>query len=64
MDTAPVAAFAKDLEGRYLYANRYLLATLGKHMGSDWRGKTDADFWPPEAAACLRALRPPRFRPS
>ena len=55
MDTAPVAAFAKDLEGRYLYANRYLLATLGKHMGSDWRGKTDADFWPPEAAAVLRA---------
>ena len=55
MDAAPVAAFAKDLEGRYLYANPYLLATLGKHMGTDWVGKTDADFWPPEAAALLRA---------
>lgn len=55
MDAAPVAAFAKDLEGRYLYANPYLLATLGKHMGPDWRGKTDADFWPPDAAAFLRA---------
>ena len=54
-DAAPVAAFAKDRDGRYLYANRHLLATLGKHMGSDWRGKTDAAFWPPEAAAFLRA---------
>lgn len=55
MDTAPVAAFAKDATGRYLYANPYFLATMGMHMGSDWRGKTDADTWPPAAAAMVRA---------
>jgi PAS domain S-box-containing protein len=54
MEALPVAAFVKDLDGRYVYANRYLLATLGRHMGSDWRGKTDADMWPPEAAAAVR----------
>jgi PAS domain S-box-containing protein len=54
MEALPVAAFVKDLDGRYIYANRYLLATLGRHMGSNWHGKTDADMWPPEAAAAVR----------
>ena len=55
MEAAPVAAFVKDPDGRYVYANPYLLATLGKQMGSEWYGKTDADMWPPEAAAMIRA---------
>jgi len=55
MDKAPVAAFAKDGAGRYIYANPYFLATMGSHMGSDWQGKTDTDLWPPIAAAVVRA---------
>ena len=54
MQAAPVAAFAKDADGRYQFANAFLLATMGKYMGTDWRGKTDADFWPPDAAALMR----------
>lgn len=52
-DAAPVAAFAKDADGRYIYANEQMLATMGQFMGVDWRGKTDADLWPGEAAAAL-----------
>jgi PAS domain S-box-containing protein len=55
MDAAPVAAFIKDANGGYVYANPHLLATLGRHMGTDWRGKTDADMWPPDAAALMRS---------
>jgi PAS domain S-box-containing protein len=54
MDSAPVAAFVKDARGRYLYANPFMLATMGRNTGSGWRGKTDADMWPPEAAAMMR----------
>jgi PAS domain S-box-containing protein len=54
MARAPVAAFVKDHYGRYVYANPHLLATMGRHMGPDWQGKTDADMWPPEAAALMR----------
>jgi PAS domain S-box-containing protein len=53
MDTAPVPAFAKDTDGRYIYANRHMLATMGHYMGPDWRGKTDADLWRAEAAAAV-----------
>jgi PAS domain S-box-containing protein len=55
MEAAPVAAFVKDPDGRYLYANPYLLATMGAHMGPDWQGKTDAQMWPPDAAALMRS---------
>ena len=55
MDAAPVAAFVKDGDGAYLYANPHLLATLGRHMGTDWRGKTDADMWPDDGAALMQA---------
>jgi PAS domain S-box-containing protein len=54
MASAPVAAFAKDAGGKYVYANPHLLATMGAFMGSDWYGKTDADMWPPEAAETIR----------
>src|SRR5664280_2763259 len=55
METAPVTAFVKDAAGRFLYANPHMLATVGKRMGSDWRGKTAADFWPPDLAARICA---------
>ena len=55
MDAAPVAAFVKGPDGAYLYANPHMLATLGRHMGTDWRGKTDADLWPPDGAALMQA---------
>jgi PAS domain S-box-containing protein len=54
MESAPVAAWLKDSEGRYVYANPHLLATMGRHMGPAWQGKTDADMWPPAAAALMR----------
>ena len=54
MESAPVASFVKDARGRYLYANPYMLTTMAKNMGSHWRGKTDADMWPAEAAAKMR----------
>ena len=55
MEAAPVTAFVKDAAGRFLYANPHMLATVGKRMGSDWRGKTAADFWPPDLAARICA---------
>ena len=53
MATAPVAAFVKDSQGHYVFANQFLLTTMGKWMGPDWRGKTDAEMWPPAAAAMM-----------
>ncbi|HEX7431237.1 MAG TPA: PAS domain-containing protein, partial [Candidatus Limnocylindrales bacterium] len=55
MEAAPVTAFVKDAAGRFLHANSHMLATVGKRMGSDWRGKTAADFWSPDLAARMRA---------
>src|SRR5450759_3170637 len=55
LETAPVAAFVKDAAGRFLYANPHMLATVGKRMGSDWRGKTAADIWSADLAARIRA---------
>ena len=54
MTDAPVVAFAKDAAGRYVYANPYLLASLGDRLGEDWYGKTDATIWPAEVAARVR----------
>jgi PAS domain S-box-containing protein len=52
---AQVAAFVKDPDGRYVYANQYMFTLFGEQMGSDWRGKKDADIWPSDLAALLRA---------
>lgn len=54
MATAPVVAFVKDPDGRYVFANSFLLATMGKWMGPDWRGKTDAEMWPATDADLMR----------
>ncbi len=55
MAAAQVIAFVKDLAGRYIYANAYMLAATGDRMGPDWHGKTDAEIWPADFAALLRA---------
>ena len=52
---APVVGFIKDLEGRYLYANPYLTTTVFAALESGWQGKTDAEIWPPDVAAVVRA---------
>ncbi len=52
---APVVAFIKDPAGRYVYANRYLIAAVFEQVAPDWYGKTDADFWPPLLARVIRA---------
>ena len=51
---APLVGFIKDPEGRYLYANPYLLATVFAGLRSHWRGMTDAEIWPTEVAARVR----------
>lgn len=55
METAPVAAFVKDADGRFLHVNPYMLATMGNQIGSHWSGKTAAEFWPADLAAQIRA---------
>jgi PAS domain S-box-containing protein len=55
MMDAPVVAFVKDAAGRYVFANPYLLASLGHLLGDAWYGTTDADLWPADVAAGIRA---------
>ncbi|HYH69010.1 MAG TPA: PAS domain-containing protein, partial [Urbifossiella sp.] len=54
MDNTPAVAFIKDADGRYVYANRRWEEQFDTPR-RDWAGRTDADFWPPEAAAAFRA---------
>lgn len=46
---APVLAFAKDLEGRYLFVNDAWLR-LGNYTAEQILGKTDSEIFPPEFA--------------
>jgi PAS domain S-box-containing protein len=55
MTDAPVVAFVKDAAGRYIYANPYLLVSLGDRFGDDWYGRTDADFWPAALVTTIQA---------
>ncbi len=49
MDNIPGNAWIKNLEGRYVYANKMLVENIFK--GSDrWRAKTDDELWEPEIA--------------
>lgn len=50
VETIPQNIFRKDLKGRYTFANRQFLKTLGKTR-EEVIGKTIADFLPPEVAA-------------
>src|ERR1035437_2016378 len=54
-EQAQVAAFVKDRKGRYVYTNPDMFELFGIQPRSDWRGKTDADIWPPDLAAVLGA---------
>ena len=55
MAATPAVAFVKDPAGRYRYVNRQFLEQFGDRMGADWFGKADADVWPAETAALVRA---------
>ena len=50
IDYAPACIFAKDRDGRYLLANRALAELVGREQ-SEFPGRTDYDFFPPEVAA-------------
>jgi PAS domain S-box-containing protein len=53
MDAAPVPIFVKDLDRRYLLANRVAHEILGVEPGS-LIGRTDAEVLPPEAEVLIR----------
>jgi len=46
--------FVKDAEGRMITANAAKLERLGLKQESDFVGKTDADFFPPDVALAFR----------
>jgi PAS domain S-box-containing protein len=54
MDHCPAAAFIKDADGRFLYANPVWLAQFDPPP-ADWIGKTDHAFWPAATADLFRA---------
>ena len=49
LDHSPAAIFLKDLEGRYLFANRSCQTVLGRERG-DVVGRTDEELLPPRIA--------------
>ena len=54
MNNSPAVAFMKDEDGRIVYVNAPFERLFGLTR-ADWEGKTEADFWPAETAARLRA---------
>ena len=50
----PTWIFVKDRESRFLLANQACATNMGADSPEELIGKTDADFYPPEAAARLR----------
>jgi PAS domain S-box-containing protein len=58
MDNLPAFAWIKDIEGRYVYVNKLLIARVTAFQ-SKWLGKTDADLWPGEIGAtyCANDLK-------
>jgi PAS domain S-box-containing protein len=53
MEHLPGLAVMRDMEGRYLFANRAWEETMDLPPGA-WRGKTLAQLWPPERTAVLQ----------
>lgn len=53
MDNCPIIAFIKDLEGRLVYANPAMEERFRLKV-SDWKGKSDAELWPPATATQFR----------
>jgi len=53
MDNSPAIAWIKDEQGRYVYLSKTFERLVGVRF-EEWRGKTDAEFWPEETAKRLR----------
>ncbi len=53
MDHSPTPAWMKDEQGRCVYMNKTCEKTFGMRF-EEYRGKTDADIYPPEIAEKLR----------
>ena len=53
LDALPMAVFIKDTNGRFLFGNRHLLATLGEEL-HEFTGKSAGDYFPPEQAEAIR----------
>ncbi len=53
MDNSSTIAWIKDEEGWYVYLSRACEQRFGVRL-ADWRGKTDAELWPPDIAAEFR----------
>jgi PAS domain S-box-containing protein len=51
MENSPAAAFIKDNQGRYVYANRVTREIIG---ASSWHGKMDHQIWPKDGADTIR----------
>ncbi len=54
VDLLPTLIFVKDAEGRFLLANEACARYMGAASPQELIGKTDAAFYPPEAAARFR----------
>ena len=65
LDNAPIAIYAKDLEGRYMLGNQYMAVQMGIERVEDFIGKRDQDFpvhdatevWNEQANAVIRTRR-------
>jgi two-component system, cell cycle sensor histidine kinase and response regulator CckA len=53
IDSLPLNVFSKDIEGRFILANRQYCQTVGKPV-EEVLGRTDTDFHPPEMACKYR----------
>jgi PAS domain S-box-containing protein len=53
LDLLPIALYVKSSEGRYLFVNRHQGEAKGRPR-EEWRGKTDAELFGPEAGAAER----------
>jgi two-component system cell cycle sensor histidine kinase/response regulator CckA len=50
LDNHPAAVFIKDLDGRYLFANKFASEKTGTNQ-QDWIGKKASDFFPADVAS-------------
>ena len=56
IDIMPDRIYAKDLQSRFILANRSVARLMGKKGPEELIGKTDFDFYPPEMAAEFLAV--------
>ncbi len=56
IDIMPDRIYAKDLQSRFILANRAVARLMGKRGPDELIGKTDFDFYPPEMAAEFLAV--------